>query len=82
MEVLNINVKGKYLVTVGAANTEEPKLFSETKLEVGVQLTVYSYKGVLMVALVNIFHSLLALTVLSYPLSVCLPVCLNVCLTD
>ncbi|XP_036799425.1 cadherin-related family member 2 [Oncorhynchus mykiss] len=34
MEVLNINVKGKYLVTVGAANTEEPKLFSETKLEI------------------------------------------------
>ncbi|XP_055783827.1 cadherin-related family member 2 [Salvelinus fontinalis] len=34
IEVLNINVKGKYLVTVGAANTEEPKLFSETKLEI------------------------------------------------
>ncbi|KAK6299377.1 hypothetical protein J4Q44_G00308870 [Coregonus suidteri] len=33
-EVLNIDVKGKYLVTVGATNTEEPKLFSETKLEI------------------------------------------------
>uniref|UniRef100_A0A4W5KAG6 Cadherin domain-containing protein n=1 Tax=Hucho hucho TaxID=62062 RepID=A0A4W5KAG6_9TELE len=33
-EVLNIDVKGKYLVTVGATNTEEPKLSSETKLEI------------------------------------------------
>ncbi|XP_041757988.2 cadherin-related family member 2-like [Coregonus clupeaformis] len=33
-EALNIDVKGKYLVTVGATNTEEPKLFSETKLEI------------------------------------------------
>lgn len=46
VEVLNINVKGKYLVTVGAANTEEPKLFSETKLEVGVKLTVIHTKKV------------------------------------
>ncbi|XP_010898483.2 cadherin-related family member 2 isoform X1 [Esox lucius] len=33
-EALNIDVKGKYLVTVVARNTEMPNLFSETKLEI------------------------------------------------